>query len=382
MKRQKIFRVIAALPLGAASGRKILNGIYRFLGEGYMWDIELVRRDNDFASLFRGDFAADEFDGMVVAFAEDAERRRKQANIDLPTVFVDYPDAVRAALPRHAFVQEDEAAIAETAAEHLLASGSRASFAFVPSRAKTEWSDRRQSAFAREMKKAHRGVRVFGGDGGDRDALAEWIMALPKPASILAAFDDRGADVLEACRRCGLSVPSDVAVLGIGNDEPICDAAVPPLSSVDVEFAAQGYRAARELHALMLGGRNPRVDIRFGASGVVARASTVGARAPSGLAIHAMEFIRENALRGISARDVVEHLRVSRRLADMRFREAHGKSMLEAILEMRLGEAKRLLAHTGLSVSDVASRCGFRSPAAFRAVFKRHADASPRSFRR
>ena len=381
MKQQKIFRVVAALPLSAASGRKILNGIHRFLSEGYTWDVELVRRDNDFANLFTEDFAADKFDGMIVAFAESIDIRRKQTKITLPTVFVDYPDNVRAAIPRHAFVREDEASIAAAAAQHLLASGLRASFAFVPPRVKTEWADRRRSAFAREMKKARRSVCVFDGDGSDRGVLAEWIASLPKPTGILAAFDDRAADVLEACRRCGLSVPTDVAVLGIGNDEILCDATVPPLSSVAMEFANQGYRAARELQALMLGGRTPRGDIRFGATGVVARASTAGGRSRASLAIRAMEFIRENALRGISACDVVEHLRVSRRLADLRFREAHGKSMLEAILDMRLKEARRLLADTRLSVSDVATRCGFRSPAAFRAVFGRRTGSSPRAWR-
>ena len=381
MNQHKIFRVVAALPLSAASGRKVMSGIYRFLGEGYRWDIELVRRDNDFAGLFGGDFAAEEFDGMIVAFAEPIAIRRKQAKINLPSVFVDYPDAVRAAIPRHAFVREDEASIAAAAAQHLLASGPRASFAFVPPRVKTEWADRRRSAFAREMKKARRSVRVFDGDGGDRGALAEWIASLPKPTGILAAFDDRAADVLEACRRCGLSVPTDVAVLGIGNDEPLCNATAPSLSSVAMEFENQGYRAARELQALMMGGATPRRDIRFGASGVVARASTAGGRSQAGLAIRAMEFIRENALRGISARDVVEHLRVSRRLADLRFREAHGKSMLETILDVRLKEARRLLADTRLSVSDVASRCGFRSPTAFRAVFGRHTGSSPRAWR-
>ena len=60
-------------------------------------------------------------------------------------------------------------------------------------------------------------------------------------------------------------------MLGIGNDEPLCDAAAPPLSSVAIELANQGYRAARELHALILGGRSTRADIRFGAAETVAR---------------------------------------------------------------------------------------------------------------
>ena len=89
----------------------------------------------------------------------------------------------------------------------------------------------------------------------------------------------------------------------------------------------------------------------------------------------------ENALRGITTRDVVAHLHVSQRLAALRFREAYGQSILEVILDIRLKEAKRLLSRTDLPVADIALRSGFRDPAAFRAVFTRRFAASPRKFR-
>ena len=382
MKQQKVFRVLVAMPLGAASGRKIMSGIYRFLGEGYSWDVELIRRDTDFIQLFKGDgFDVRDFDGMIVAFAEQAELRRKQAKINLPTVFVDYPDPVRSAIRRHAFVHDDERSIASVAMQHLLTTGSRASFAFVPARTQTEWSDRRQSAFVTQMKMARRKVIVFEGDGNDRNDLADWLVSLPKPTGVLAAFDDRAIDVLEVCRRLGLSVPNDIAVLGIGNDEPLCDAAVPPLSSVAIEFANQGYRAARELHAMMLGGRSPRTDLRFGSSETAVRSSTAGGRSSAALAVRAHKFILDNALHGITLRDVVAHLHVSRRLATLRFRETYGQSILGAIIDIRLKEAKRLLLRTNLTVADIAMHCGFRDPAAFRAIFSRRHGVPPREFR-
>lgn len=382
MNSQKIYRVLVAAPLHAASGRKILNGIHRFLSEGYAWDIELVRRDSDFLRLFEdGGFDSSAFDGMVVAFAESGELRRRHANFDLPVVFLDYPDETRSALPRRAFVREDENSIASAAAKHLLSTGARASFAFVPARTATEWSKRRGAAFAAEMKAEGFAVETYCGTGDDRAALDGWIRALPKPAAVLAALDDRAIDVLESCRRIGVSAPGEVAVLGIGDDEPVCEAATPPLSSVAVDFAAQGRRAARELHALMLGGHNPRGDIRYGAPDVTVRSSTMSGKASSALAVHAMRFIRENALNGISAEDVAAHLRVSQRLARLRFRERYGRSVTSAILDIRIAEAKRLLAKTDIAVGDIAPRCGFRNVAAFRAVFERRTGLSPRAFR-
>ncbi len=379
MKPQKVFRVIAALPLGSESGRKILNGVYRFLSEGYSWDIELLRRENEFARLFEpGGIDTSEFDGILVAYAESQELRIKQAEIDLPTVFVDYPDPVRSKISRHAFVSDDEMSIADTAVRHLLSTGLRASFGFVHARTPTEWSMRRGAAFKAKMKSRGFDASIF--PGGDRQALAEWLSALPKPTAVLAAYDDRAMDVLEACRHAELAVPKDVAVLGIGNDEILCEAATPPLSSVVCEFAAQGYSAARELQALMLGGRQ-RKSVSFGAKDTAVRASTLGSSPSAAIATRAMRYIRENALRGISTKDVVSHLRTSERLAMLRFSEAYGKSMLEAIIDLRIAEAKRLLAKTKLSVAEIALRSGFHDATAFRAVFTRRLGKSPREFR-
>ena len=48
----------------------------------------------------------------------------------------------------------------------------------------------------------------------------------------MACNDDRGREVLEACRDAGLRVPEEIAVVGVDNDELLCELADPPLSSV------------------------------------------------------------------------------------------------------------------------------------------------------
>lgn len=381
MKVKKTFRVLAALPLGSASGRKILNGVHRFLGEGYDWDIELLRRDLSFQQIFHPDFPTAEFDGILVAYAETPEMKRRHLQMNLPAVFVDYPDPIRNRLPRRAFVHDDERSIANAAALCLLAAGNCRAFGYVPSRTPTLWSDMRERAFAREIGKAGHSVKVFRGDGQNRLQLTQWLQALEKPAAVLAAFDDRAVDVLEACRGAGISMPGEVAVLGIGNDELVCEATLPPLSSVAVDFELQGYRAARELHALMLGGRSPRREIRIGARETILRQSTSNSQTAARLADRAMTIIRERALTGISSRDVVSQLQVSRRLADLRFRQVFRKSMLQAITELRLQEVKRLLLATALSADQIAGRCGYRNAEVLRVLFKRATGLTLRQWR-
>ena len=381
MKQNRFFRVLAAVPLSHVSGRKILTGVHRFLGEGYAWDIELVRRDNEFRRLFSNMRDFQSFDGMIIAFAEEPQTKRRQAKIDIPTVFIDYPDPVREKLRHRVFVHDNEHSIAAVAARHLLSCGNRRSFGYVPTREPTIWSELRRKAFEEKVLSASKKLLTFHGNGKSRDALIDWLRLLPKPAAVLAAFDDRAIDVLEACRAVGIGVPSDVAVLGIGNDETICETSTPPLSSVAVDFEAQGYRGARELQALMLGAANPKMDISFGGTETVQRASTP-ATVPTALVKRAMDFIREKAFDGISSKDVVNHLHVSRRLADLRFHEIRGQTILEAIMQIRLTKVKRLLAETNLNLVDIAERCGYSSSDVLRVLFKRATGLSPRNWRK
>jgi len=65
-----------------------------------------------------------------------------------------------------------------------------------------------------------------------QESLFAWLESLPKPVGILAANDVRARHVLEACRRFDLCVPDDVAVMGVDNDELICELAAPPLTSI------------------------------------------------------------------------------------------------------------------------------------------------------
>ncbi len=81
----------------------------------------------------------------------------------------------------------------------------------------------------------------------EKPLLMNWLAALPKPIGILCANDDRGQQVIEACRSAGLRVPEHVAVIGVDNDEIVCEQCTPPLSSVARNFEESGYQAAEVL---------------------------------------------------------------------------------------------------------------------------------------
>ena len=383
MVKQKTFRVMVALALSHVAGRKKLNGIHRFLSEGHDWDMELIRNDNDFTAEVLSNAKRLQFDGLLIGFSERREFKKIHASIGIPAVFIDDPDtAILKTLPLCMFVNDNVQAIARSAVRHLLSCPGVRSFGFVPSRTPARWSHNRQAAFMAVLRSHGKNLSVFGGAGDSREELGQWLAGLEKPAAILAAFDDRARDVLEACRARAIPVPDQISVLGIGNDEPICETSVPALSSVAVDFEEEGYRAARELQAMMLRGRAPSIRERpCGVREVVFRASTTASKTPSALVERALEFIRQHALEGISTVDVVKHLKVSRSLADLRFREVTGSSILEEILARRLDAVKRLLRDSDLRISEIAMRCGYRDANYLKNLFKSRVGMSMRTFR-
>src|SRR6185312_7266444 len=87
-------------------------------------------------------------------------------------------------------------------------------------------------------------------EGGQQD-LAEWLGELPKPVGVIAVHDLRALCVLDACRRRGLAVPEKVAVIGVDNDEPLCNLCDPPLTSVILDHEHMGFQAAALLDRMM-----------------------------------------------------------------------------------------------------------------------------------
>jgi len=309
---------------------------------------------------------------------------RLHASLGIPTVFTDFPnEKTIGEFHKCVFVMDDVRDICRSAANAFLSSGVCKSYLYADNAAGSRWSRERGDVFSAEM--AKRGVNVvrIGPECiTDQKKLAAVLLECEKPACVLSAYDDTAATVLSICRRAGLKIPEDVAVLGIGNDEDVCLHTVPPLSSVQPDFEEEGYRASRELQSMMLGAIPKKRLFFCGRSMVVDRSSTRNSTNSAVLSHDAMSFISRNALRGISAKDVAMHLHVSRRLADLRFREATGTSLQKAIIEKRLKEVCRLLSNSTLTISEIAVRCGYRDANYLKNLFKKRFGMSMRDWRK
>jgi LacI family transcriptional regulator len=272
------------------------------------------------------------------------------------------------------------------AAEHLKDKGFR-SYAFVGSAGKV-WSHKRQRSFCEHLAMAGFSPQVYQGStcrqpqwSREQQSMARWLARLPKPVGIMACDDDRGREVLEACRTARIRIPEEAAVIGVDNDELLCELSDPPLSSVALGAEQAGFEAAASLEQLMSGHAEKAGNVLARALGVVARRSTeVMLHADQEIAA-ALRFIHDNAGRPIRVYDVVAKLGDARRTLEIRFQNALGRSIHDEIRSARLERAKRLLLETDLPLPKVADASGFGSSSYLAVVFQKEVGQSPMKYR-
>lgn len=291
-------------------------------------------------------------------------------------------------------IRTDSEAIAKVAAEHLLDAGFR-SFAFCGFE-RSNWSALREKAFVEFLKErgfaCHR-HRITEANWmqrpnwieswhNEQPILVKWLQELPRPLGMMACNDACGREVLQACTAAGLRVPDEVAVVGVDNDEMLCELSSPPLSSVALDLTKAGYEAAQLLDSLMNGQavrerlvwvEPTRVAVRR-SSDVVVQEDPVIARA--------LQFIRDHARENLGVGNVAEDAGVSRRTLERRFYRALHRTVHSEIMRSHLDRAKVLLLETDLPCHRIASEAGFGSLKTFNREFGRKEGATPLSFRR
>ena len=375
--RKKVF---IALRMAGIAGQEKLSGIFKFLGDNHDWDIRLIRTAGEFSVAAVKDALRSKYDGFIVSIPGTEETAAVLATTDIPTIVMDIYSRRLAARKRNiVFIRNSSEEIGRTAANHLLAIGTCRSYAFVHNPSVMQWSIDRCRAFRETLR-----------DNGfwcHELRTSDGLQKLERPVGIFAANDDRGYDVIEFCHAHRMRVPEDAAVLGINNDTLICENCHPRLSSIQPDFEQEGYLAAETLTKMM----RPRAasshiphpsSLFVGIRSVIRRESTAELSTSGKLVQKAVAYIRRHALEGIGVSDVVAHLKVSRRLADLRFRELQHTSIGGEITRIRLAEVQRLLRATREPIDSIAAKCGYANPNYLKNLFRKRFSMSMREFRK
>ena len=382
---QKTPNVALFLATNEKAGRDKFQGVLRYMRLHTPWNIHLV--ENGVGAQQLVNLKAWGVAGAIVARMPEALRFVSRARI--PTVVMDSPALYTDRHETLSFVTSDSEGVGRAGAEAFLGKGF-CHFAYVPDVYDWDWSALRGQGFA--MRLAVEGFscahyrcpndRARKDWSLDQKHLARWLHDLPKPVAILAAHDARARQILETCHGNGLTVPGEVALLGVDNDEMICENTMPTLSSVQPDFEAGGYEAARLLEELMRGKARGVCNICYGVKQVVLRESSRFAHAVDRRYLRGLEFIRLNAGTAITVIDVARHMGVSRRLAEMLFRRHVGHSILDEIQDVRLTRLKTFLSETVLPISTITWQCGYQSENHVKRVFKQKTGLTMSQYRK
>ena len=303
----------------------------------------------------------------------------------IPTILLPLKERV----PGFPNIVDNDAAIGKIAAEHLLGRGFK-EFAFCGF-SDLHWSNARSVGFCKRLAEAGCQVHISTKPMStfrtlwhtEKDNLAEWLLSLPKPVGLMSCNDDCSQFVLDACKRAELKVPYDVAIIGVDNNELICELSAPPLTSVAVNTERTGYEAAALLDRMMTGREKMGEQLIVGQpTHVKVRQSTSITASADPLVVQALLFIQQNVKKPISVNDVVEATTTSRRDLYRRFHTCLGRSVYQEIINARIDLMAQMLIETNFSIYEIALSIGEKSGKNISRYFRRIKGMTPQDFRR
>ena len=275
----------------------------------------------------------------------------------------------------------------ENVARELLAAKCR-SYGFVPWHTTRIWSENRRHNLSRIL--AGHGIRMHEFAPSEeglnarrlQEELIPWLRDLPKPCGIMAANDRIGENVIRACQLADIGIPFDCVVVGVDDDANVCENTSPTLSSVGLDFRSSGYRAGELLYELVSGRLPDRPIESVPPLSLTRRSSSRVFLQTDRHALRVSDLIRARACSGLQAREALALYPCSRRLAEIRFRQATGHSVLDEIRSVRSEHAKKLLANPYARLDTIAEQCGYESDTTFRRIFKEETGQTLRAYQR
>lgn len=253
------------------------------------------------------------------------------------------------------------------------------------------WSRERSIGFESYLKERSFNVYYFNHEDDQQttdlwhykpSALSEWLQQLPKPIAIMTCDDARGQHITEACKHANISIPEDVIVLGVDNDELTCNLSDPPLSSITLDTEKGGYEAGRLMEALITGKISKPENILVLPTVIVTRQSTDIAAVNDVHISQALTFIHQHLDHDINVSDVLAQVAIPRRSLEKRFLQTTGTSIYKYITKLRMQKFSEQLLKTEKSISEIAYESGLNFTNNVARQFKQIHGCTPKEYRK
>lgn len=251
---------------------------------------------------------------------------------------------------------------------------------------KSIWSDERLQGFKSvaseydfDVKELVVGVK----DEHNYKMIGKWAAELTKPAAVFVCDDSHAITVVESCKMAGIQIPEDITLLGVDNDELLCEISDPPISSIALDVEQGGYELCRALHRKILTKDSTPFNISIPPGAIVQRASTRSHGIHDSIIEKLVSYIDENFTNDISTAEILEQYPLSRRSIELKFKkEMGGTTIYRYITHCRVARFAQYLTTTDLPLSEIATLCGISDYSNFSRVFKKITGCSPAEYRK
>ena len=212
--------------------------------------------------------------------------------------------------------------------------------------------------------------------------LSRWLNALPKPIGLMCCDDNQGHHVTEAARHASIRIPDEVAVLGVDNDEMLCDLSDPPLSSIGLDTEKSGYEAARLMAQMIAQKTCMADDVLVQPTQVITRHSTDIFACKDKYIVQALKYIHDNLDKNLKVDQVLKEVPLSRRSLEKRFIQNTGYPVYEYIYNQRIEEFTRKLLETDMTIFEIALDLGLSDSKNIARQFKQIKGITPVEYRK
>jgi LacI family transcriptional regulator len=382
----KTLKILLLIDFSEEYGRALLRGITRYSQVHGPWTFckmpSFVREKYGIEGILK--FAREWGADGIVAQLYNTQEIQKLIDSGIHIIAQDFKERFTE-IPN---ITSDYQKTGAMAAEYYLSKGYQ-SFAFYGFK-EFVWSRERALGYSTRIKDAGYVVHQFHNTQHKKhqlwyysqSPLSEWLMNLPKPVALFSCDDNQASHIAEACKISGIRVPDDVAILGVDNDEMVCNMSNPPTSSIVLDTENAGYKVAKLIEAMILKTDGPYEDIYVEATTIISRQSTDIFAVNDPDVLKALQYIRKSVSGKLQVADVVKKIALSRRALEKRFVTIIGRSIYQEILFRKMERAAQLILQTRYNMNEIAYQCGFEDDKNFSRMFQKFHKVTPLQYRK
>lgn len=250
------------------------------------------------------------------------------------------------------------------------------------------WSKERAEGYRRQVEKLGGNYYYFETEslndekwGKNHIELNEWLLSLPKPVALFACDDSFALQISEMCNMENISIPDELSLLGVDNDELICKLSYPSISSIVTDDEKGGYMTGVMLHKSIIDKSNLPFNIIVKPVRIALRKSTESIVILNKHVRIVVEYIEKNYITFKSINELVDLVSISRRILEIKFREEMGLPIYQYVIRRRVEQVAHLLITTDKKLFDIVLESGYNDCKNISRIFRNYKNCTPYEYR-